>query len=211
MTGRILLIDNLDSFTFNLVDALERLGAEVTVLRNGIAAGEAMALAERQQALILLSPGPGGPQDAGCCLELAALARGRRPLLGICLGHQVLAAEAGGRVVRAPEPVHGKPARLEHDGSGAFAGLPDPLIVGRYHSLAVTGLPPRLRVNARCGSVVMACEDPQARQISLQFHPESILTPLGDRILANVLAISAAAPRRAEGPFDRSMYSEASA
>jgi anthranilate synthase component II len=192
MRRRILLIDNLDSFTFNLVDALERLGAEVTVLRNRIAAGEAMAIAERMEALILLSPGPGGPQDAGCCLELTALAKGVRPLLGICLGHQVIAAEAGGAVVRAPAPVHGKPARVEHNGSGAFAGLPSPLTVGRYHSLAVADLPPRLRVTARCGPVIMACEDPAARQIGLQFHPESILTPLGDRILANVLAMSGA-------------------
>ncbi len=113
------------------------------------------------------------------------------PLLGICLGHQVIAAEAGGDIGRAPEPVHGKAGRMEHDGSGVFAGLPSPMMVGRYHSLAATRLPPRLRVTASCGSVVMAVEDPIVRQIGLQFHPESILTPLGDRILANVLTMAA--------------------
>ena len=211
MSRRVLLIDNLDSFTFNLVDSLERLGAEVTVLRNAVAAGEAMELAERQDALILLSPGPGGPQDAGCCLELVGLAKGRRPLLGICLGHQVIAAEAGGEVLRAPAPVHGKPARLDHDGSGAFAGLPSPITAGRYHSLAVADLPSRLRVNARCGSVVMGFEDPEALQTGLQFHPESILTPLGDRMLANVLAAGAGLPPRQQGEPGRPMHDIAAA
>lgn len=187
MSRPVLLIDNLDSFTFNLVDAFERLGSAVHVLRNGVPAEQALARARADGALIVLSPGPGGPQDAGCCLPLVALARGRVPVLGICLGHQAIVADAGGDVVRAPEPVHGKAARLEHDGTGAFAGLPSPMTVARYHSLATVRVPARLRVTATSGGVVMAVSDPDALQTGLQFHPESILTPLGDRILANLL------------------------
>lgn len=188
MSRPVLLIDNLDSFTFNLVDAFERLGSEVRVLRNSVSAPEALARAAAADALLVLSPGPGGPADAGCCLELIALARGQAPLLGICLGHQAIVAEAGGEIVRAPEPVHGRAASIDHDGAGAFLGLPSPLPVARYHSLAAVRVPPRLRVTATGGGVVMAVHDPAARQIGLQFHPESILTPHGDRILANALA-----------------------
>jgi anthranilate synthase/aminodeoxychorismate synthase-like glutamine amidotransferase len=184
----VLLVDNLDSFSFNLVETFERLGCAVQVVRNAIAAGEAFAMAEAADALIVLSPGPGGPRDAGCCLELIALAKGRRPLLGVCLGHQVIVEEAGGSVGRAPEPVHGKSGLATHNGEGAFAGLPNPLKVGRYHSLAALQVPNRLRVDARCGDVVMAVSDPNALQIGLQFHPESILTPEGDRLLQNILS-----------------------
>ena len=188
MSRPVLLVDNLDSFSFNLVETFERLGCAVQVVRNAIAAGEAFAMAEAADALIVLSPGPGGPRDAGCCLELIALAKGRRPLLGVCLGHQVIVEEAGGSVGRAPEPVHGKSGLATHNGEGAFAGLPNPLKVGRYHSLAALQVPNRLRVDARCGDVVMAVSDPNALQIGLQFHPESILTPEGDRLLQNILS-----------------------
>lgn len=187
MSRPILFIDNLDSFSFNLVDAFERLGAAVRVLRNTVSAADAFALAEAQSALIVLSPGPGGPQEAGCCMELVGLARGRLPLLGICLGHQAIAAEAGGEIVRAAAPVHGKACPMTHIGSGAFDGLPSPIKVGRYHSLVATRLPPRLKVTARCGEEVMAIADEEAMQIGLQFHPESVLTRAGDRVLQNVL------------------------
>lgn len=186
MTRPVLLIDNLDSFSFNLVDAFERLGAKVQVLRNQVSAADAFALAEARDALIVLSPGPGRPQEAGCSMELVRLARGRRPLLGVCLGHQAIVAQGGGKIVRAPEPVHGKASRLDHDGTGAFEGLPDPIRVARYHSLVATLVPRRLRVTATCGPLVMAVHDPDALQTGLQFHPESILTPLGDQILANI-------------------------
>lgn len=188
MTRAVLLIDNLDSFSFNLVDAFERLGADVRVLRNTVSASEALDLALAQDALIVISPGPGEPHDAGCCIELVRLATGKVPLAGICLGHQAIVAEAGGIVSRAPEPVHGKAHAIDHDGSGPFVGLPSPLRVARYHSLAATAVPDRLRLIATCGDVVMAVQDPAARQVGLQFHPESILTPLGDRIIANLLA-----------------------
>lgn len=116
------------------------------------------------------------------------MAKGRIPLIGICLGHQAIVAEAGGLVERAPVPVHGKSCRLEHRGEGIFAGLPNPLIVGRYHSLVTRGVPERLRVDAISDGLVMAVRDPAERQIGLQFHPESILTPRGDRMIANLLA-----------------------
>jgi anthranilate synthase/aminodeoxychorismate synthase-like glutamine amidotransferase len=187
MSRPVLLVDNLDSFSFNLVETFERLGCAVQVVRNGIAAGEAFAMAEAADATIVLSPGPGGPRDAGCCLELIALAKGRRPLLGVCLGHQAIVEEAGGVVARAPEPVHGKSGLATHNGQGAFAGLPNPLKIGRYHSLAALQVPERLQVDARCGEVIMAVSDRSALQVGLQFHPESILTPNGDRLLRNLL------------------------
>jgi anthranilate synthase/aminodeoxychorismate synthase-like glutamine amidotransferase len=192
MSGRsILLIDNLDSFSFNLVEAFERLGRKVHVLRNSVDPAEAFTMAQENRALVVLSPGPGGPEDAGCCLDLIALALGRVPLLGVCLGHQAIVHQAGGAVTRAPEPVHGKACRLDHDGAGPFAGLDGPIHVGRYHSLCTRDVPARFRVHAAIDGMAMAISDAKALQTGLQFHPESILTSGGDRILAN---IAAAAP-----------------
>jgi anthranilate synthase/aminodeoxychorismate synthase-like glutamine amidotransferase len=192
MTSQILMIDNLDSFTFNLVEAFERLDCRVQVLRNSVRADEAFAIARGRQALIVLSPGPGGPDEAGCCLDLIALARGRAPLLGICLGHQAIVREGGGAVSRADEPVHGKSSPLHHDGEGAFRGLESPLPIGRYHSLCTRDLPARFRVHGEIEGMAMAISDQAALQTGLQFHPESILTPSGDAILANLLADAAA-------------------
>ena len=183
----VLFIDNFDSFTFNLVESFERLGCDIKVLRNTADPTAAFALACERRALIVLSPGPGTPRDAGCCLELIALAKDRVPLLGICLGHQAIVEEAGGDVVRAPEPVHGKASLLAHDGEGPLRGLESPLTIGRYHSLCTRGLPPRFRVHAEIDGMAMAISDPEARQTGLQFHPESILTLRGDAILRNVL------------------------
>ena len=188
MSRNVLMIDNHDSFTFNIVESLERLGATVRVARNEIAAGEALDEALRTDALILLSPGPGRPEDAGCCMELIASAKGKVPLLGVCLGHQAIVLEAGGAVERAPEPVHGKVSMLEHDGEGPFKGLDGPVRVGRYHSLCTPNPPPRFRVHARIDGMAMAISDPDARQVGLQFHPESVLTPVGQKLLANILA-----------------------
>jgi anthranilate synthase component 2 len=187
MSRNVLFIDNFDSFTFNLVEAFERLGCEIAVLRNTIGAGEALARARRVEALIVLSPGPGKPRDAGCCLELIALAKGEVPLLGICLGHQAIVEEAGGKVGRAPEPVHGKSSLLDHDGAGPMRGLDTPLSIGRYHSLCTRDLPARFRVHAQIDGMAMAISDAAAKQTGLQFHPESILTLRGDAILRNVL------------------------
>ncbi|QAY79803.1 anthranilate synthase component II [Sphingosinicella sp. BN140058] len=191
------MIDNLDSFTFNLVEAIERLGAKVRVLRNSVAAAEALAAAEQVGAHIILSPGPGRPEDAGCCLELIARARGRVPVLGVCLGHQAMVLEAGGEVCRAPAPVHGKTSLLVHDGQGPFAGLNGPVQIGRYHSLCTRNIPARFTVHAETEGMAMAISDPSALQTGLQFHPESILTPAGNRILANILLKPAAAQAQA--------------
>ena len=183
----VLLIDNLDSFSFNLVESFERLGCPVQVLRNTAGAAHAFDLAAGRDALIVLSPGPGRPESAGCCLELIALAKGRVPLLGVCLGHQAIVLEAGGKVVSAPEPVHGKASVLRHDGNGPFIGLTAPVRVGRYHSLCTRSPPPRFRLHAEIDGMAMAISDPAALQTGLQFHPESVLTRDGDRILANIL------------------------
>jgi anthranilate synthase/aminodeoxychorismate synthase-like glutamine amidotransferase len=189
MTRPVLLIDNLDSFTFNLVESLERIGAEVHVRRNSIAPADALTEAEAKGALLMISPGPGTPQGSGCCLELITLAKGRLPLLGICLGHQALVQEAGGTVTRAPEPVHGKSMLLDHDGAGPFAGLPSPVRVARYHSLCTRDLPARFTIHAQVEGMAMAFSDPHALQAGLQFHPESILTTHGDIMLRNLLAM----------------------
>lgn len=184
----VLLIDNRDSFTFNLAEAFERLGCAVRTLRNTVAAGEALAAARRARALIVLSPGPGAPREAGCCLALVALARAERmPLLGICLGHQAIVEEAGGAIGPAPAPVHGKATAIVHDGAGPMRGLESPLGVARYHSLCARDVPGRFTVHAALDGMAMALSDPGARQTGLQFHPESILTRHGDAILANVL------------------------
>lgn len=187
MTRNVLIVDNHDSFTFNIVEALERLGATVRTVRNEIAAQDAFDLAQQTNAIILLSPGPGRPEEAGCCLDLITLAKGKVPLFGVCLGHQALVLEAGGEVVRAPEAVHGMASLLDHDGKGPFAGVPSPIKIGRYHSLCTPAPPERFQVHATIDGMAMAISDREAKQVGLQFHPESILTPVGQRILANVL------------------------
>ncbi len=187
MSGQVLLIDNLDSFSFNLVESFERLGAQVKVLRNRVAAGDALALAREMRALIVISPGPGDPEDAGCALELIGLAKGTVPLLGVCLGHQAIVHQAGGEVSRANAPVHGKASFLDHDGAGPFAGLDGPVPIGRYHSLCTRKVPNRFRVHAEIDGMAMAISDYDALQVGLQFHPESLLTRGGDHMLRNVL------------------------
>jgi anthranilate synthase/aminodeoxychorismate synthase-like glutamine amidotransferase len=188
MRRHVLLIDNLDSFSFNLVEAFERLDAEVQVLRNSVPADEALGVAQRRNSLIVLSPGPGRPEEAGCLIELIGLAAHKVPVLGICLGHQAIIAQAGGGVSRAPEPVHGKSSLLVHDGKGPFAGLKEPIHVGRYHSLCTREVPDRFQVHASIEGMAMAISDPAAKQTGLQFHPESILTRGGDAILGNIVA-----------------------
>lgn len=187
MTFNVLMVDNHDSFTFNIVEALERLGARVRTVRNEIAARDAFDTAVQSNAIILVSPGPGRPEAAGCSMELISLAKGKVPLFGVCLGHQAMVLEAGGEVVRAPVAVHGKASLLDHDESGPFAGLPNPIKIGRYHSLCTPNPPSRFRVHAQIDQMAMAISDPEAKQVGVQFHPESVLTPIGQRIFANVL------------------------
>ncbi len=194
MSLNVLMVDNHDSFTFNIVEAVERLGATVRTVRNEIPASEAFEQARTSNAIILISPGPGRPEDAGCSMKLIALAKGKIPLFGVCLGHQAMVLEAGGEVVRAPAVVHGKSSLLEHDGAGPLAGLPNPIKVGRYHSLCTPNPPSRFHVHAAIDGMAMAISDVDARQVGVQFHPESVLTPIGQRMLANVLqGFSAAA------------------
>jgi anthranilate synthase/aminodeoxychorismate synthase-like glutamine amidotransferase len=180
---KVLVVDNYDSFTYNLVQHLGELGAEPEVLRNDVE-----ELLEREPDRVIVSPGPCAPDEAGLSMR-AVRSFGERgtPVLGVCLGHQALAQEFGGRVVRG-EPVHGKTAELHHDGRTIFAGLESPLVVGRYHSLVVAhALPGELEVSATAGDVVMALRHRELPLEGVQFHPESVLTPQGKSILANFL------------------------
>jgi anthranilate synthase/aminodeoxychorismate synthase-like glutamine amidotransferase len=193
MTRNVLMVDNHDSFTFNIVEALERFGANVRTVRNEIKAGDALEQARQANAMILISPGPGRPEDAGCSMALVRLAKGTVPLFGVCLGHQAMVLEAGGEVVRAPEPVHGKASLLNHDATGPLAGVPNPIKIGRYHSLCTPKPPARFHVHAAIDGMAMAISDKAAKQVGVQFHPESVLTPGGQQILANVLDLLSAA------------------
>ena len=196
----ILLIDNYDSFTFNLVHFLGDLGAVCDVRRNDtITPGEALAL--RPEAIVL-SPGPCTPSEAGICLDLIAAAAGQVPILGVCLGHQAIGQAYGGKVVRAPVPMHGKLSPIAHEGSDVFAGLPSPFEATRYHSLIVDAesLPAELAVTARTADgIIMGLRHRTLPVFGVQFHPESIASRHGHDILANFLAIArgANAPARA--------------
>jgi anthranilate synthase/aminodeoxychorismate synthase-like glutamine amidotransferase len=183
---RVLVIDNYDSFTYNLVQYLGELGAELEVVRNDRAdPGE---LLERAPDRVVVSPGPRTPEEAGISVEvMRRFPQAGVPALGVCLGHQALAQAFGGRVVRH-EPVHGKTTVIEHDGAAIFAGLESPLTVGRYHSLVVDPvLPHSLQRTAWGGDVVMGVRHRELPAEGVQFHPESVLTPAGKRMLANFL------------------------
>ena len=188
----ILLIDNYDSFTFNLVHVLGDLGATCVVRRNDSLTPQA-ALALRPEAIVL-SPGPCTPNEAGICLDLiAAAAAARLPLLGVCLGHQAIGQAFGGQVVRAPEPVHGKTSPMFHDGTGLFAGLPDPFTATRYHSLIVAqdGLPETLKViSTTPDDIIMGLRHRTAPVFGVQFHPESIASEHGHQLLGNFIGIA---------------------
>jgi anthranilate synthase component II len=190
--GVIFVVDNYDSFTFNLVQALGKLDRDVRVARNDRFDPEEVVSARPRA--IVLSPGPGRPEKAGRCLETIATAeRERIPLLGVCLGHQAIGAHHGARVDRAPEPRHGKSSRVSHDGTGLFAGMSRPFEAGRYHSLVVheETLPAELAVTARSeDGLVMALAHGSLPVFGVQFHPESVLTPEGEKLLANFLEIS---------------------
>jgi len=186
---RLVFIDNFDSFTWNLVDEFARRGAAVEVWRNTVTAAHALERARtRTPSLLVLSPGPGAPAQAGCCIELVRLAAAERvPLLGVCLGHQAMVEAFGGVVGPAGEVVHGKTSKVRHEGGPMFDGVPSPFPVGRYHSLAASVLPETLAPIAGTDRVVMAVAHRTAPQLGVQFHPESILTPDGGRIIENVM------------------------
>ncbi|EFV40886.1 anthranilate synthase, amidotransferase component [Hafnia paralvei ATCC 29927] len=184
----ILLLDNIDSFTYNLVDQLRSSGHRVVIYRNQIPAEVIInKLTEMENPVLMLSPGPGTPSEAGCMPELLNKLRGKLPIIGICLGHQAIVEAYGGHVGQAGEILHGKASLVEHDGEGMFSGLPSPLPVARYHSLVGSQIPAGLTVNASFNGMVMAVRHDDERVCGFQFHPESILTTQGARLLEQTL------------------------
>ena len=189
---RMLLIDNYDSFTYNLVQAFRALGANVDVHRN-----DKLSVAEAQASEpthLVISPGPGRPEDAGLSLDMIAAFADSIPVLGVCLGHQCIVQHFGGSIVRAGRLMHGKTSMAEHDDAGLFAGLPQPMLVGRYHSLCAEpeSVPADLVVTARTGrGEIMGVRHADKPIEGVQFHPESVLTPEGDDLMQNFLRMQA--------------------
>jgi len=197
----LLLIDNYDSFTYNLVHFLGELGAACEVVRNDkITAADAL---KKKPKAIVMSPGPCTPNEAGICLELIAANAGKIPLLGVCLGHQAIGQAYGGKVIRAPEPLHGKLSTVRHKGNGVFKGLPDRFQVTRYHSLIVErkSLPAELEITAETADgIIMGLQHKTHPVHGVQFHPESIATEQGHALLANFLSLAGLSPRRRNAP-----------
>lgn len=185
---RMLLIDNYDSFTYNLVQAFAALGADVIVHRNDmLSVDDALAI---EPTHLVISPGPGRPEDAGASLDMIAAFAGKVPILGVCLGHQCLVTHYGGEIVRAERLMHGKTSMARHDGKTIFAGLPQPLEVGRYHSLCAeqATLPDCLELTAETErGEIMGVRHRELAIEGVQFHPESVLTPDGDQLMNNFL------------------------
>ncbi len=202
----IVLIDNYDSFAHNLARYLVRLGEYVVVARNDRV--DVTAIRELQPDAIVISPGPRTPADAGCSLEIVRRLGGQVPMLGVCLGHQAIAAAFGGVIVRAPMPVHGQASWIHHDARGVFQGLPNPLQACRYHSLVVEGnsLPDELQVTAKTNDgIVMGIQHRQLPLVGLQFHPESVLTEQGYAILGNFLGLAGIKTRTPLPSFAKEM------
>ncbi len=185
---RMLLIDNYDSFTYNLVQAFAAHGADVMVYRNdAVSVEDALAL---EPTHLVISPGPGRPEDAGVSLEMVAAFAGAVPVLGVCLGHQCIVQQQGGSIVRAERLMHGKTSHIEHDGKTLFAGITNPFEVGRYHSLCAENesLPESLSISASTtNGVIMGVRHTSLPIEGVQFHPESVLTPEGDRLMTNFM------------------------
>ncbi len=188
---RMLLIDNYDSFTYNLLQAFAAQGADVMVYRNdAITTAEALALAPTH---LVISPGPGRPEDAGVSLAMIAAFADHVPVPGVCLGHQCLVHHFGGAIVRAERLMHGKTSMVDHDGKSIYAGLPQPFEVGRYHSLCaeIESLPDELELTAQTKrEEVMGVRHRELPLEGVQFHPESVLTPEGDRLMANFMRMT---------------------
>ncbi len=186
MTVRLLMLDNYDSFTYNLVHLFEQLGAEVVTFRNdALTPDEAEALAPDR---LVVSPGPGRPEDAGVSVEVIRRLGPRVPTLGVCLGHQAIVEAFGGEVGAARALLHGKSSRITHDGKGVYRGLPDEIEAGRYHSLAAVRVPDELEVTSRTADgEVMGVRHREHPVEGVQFHPESVLTPLGPQLAENFL------------------------
>jgi anthranilate synthase component 2 len=186
----VLFIDNFDSFTYNLVDDFSKRGCHATVYRADTALEELKAVADRLKPdLLVISPGPGNPKSAGVSMAAVGYFKDRLPVFGVCLGLQVMVEYFGGTVGHAPLPMHGKPSQITHNGQGIFAGIENPMQAGRYHSLVATRVPECLEVIAEFEGLVMAVQHKEYPVFGVQFHPESILTPAGGRIIENVLAM----------------------
>jgi len=186
----ILLLDNYDSFTYNLAQYLGELGCQVEVHRNDRISVE--QIAQRKPERIVISPGPCTPQEAGICVELIRKLAGKIPILGVCLGHQAIGAAFGGKIIRAPKLFHGKTSQIRHDGSGVFRGLPNPFTATRYHSLIVErkSLPRELQVTAETeDNIIMGMQHREYPLMGVQFHPESVLTESGKQLLKNFLSL----------------------
>ena len=200
----LILIDNYDSFTYNLVHFLGELGAACEVIRNDkISAADVI---KKKPKAIVLSPGPCTPNEAGICLDLIAKAGGKIPLLGVCLGHQAIGQVYGGKVIRAPEPLHGKLSTIRHTNKGVFKGLPERFQVTRYHSLIVErkSLPSELEVTAETSDgIIMGLQHKEHAVHGVQFHPESIASEHGHALLANFLTLAGVSPRRRNAPAPR--------
>ncbi|MFT4926110.1 MAG: anthranilate synthase component 2 [Phenylobacterium sp.] len=186
---KIYLLDNFDSFTYNLVDEFKQLGFEVIIYRNNVAADYIYNKIEQenQPVVVVLSPGPGNPQSAGCLLELVNLCKGNYPLFGICLGHQAIVESFGGEIGLSPETVHGKLSAIDHKQHPIFAGFPQRINVARYHSLQATEVPAALTVIANYQGIPMAVINEQDKVLGFQFHPESILTTQGSHLIKQSL------------------------
>ena len=200
----LILIDNYDSFTYNLVHFLGELGAACEVIRNDKISAEEVI--EKKPKAIVLSPGPCTPNEAGVCLDLIAKAGGKVPLLGVCLGHQAIGQVYGGKVIRAPEPLHGKLSTIRHTGKGIFKGLPERFEVTRYHSLIVErrSLPADLEVTAETSDgLIMGLQHKTHPVHGVQFHPESIASQQGHALLANFLQLAGLSPKRRNAPAAR--------
>lgn len=186
----ILLLDNYDSFTYNLAQYLGELGCQVEVHRNDRISVE--QIAQRKPERIVISPGPCTPQEAGISVELVQKLAGKIPILGVCLGHQAIGAAFGGKIIRAPKLFHGKTSQIRHDGSGVFRGLPNPFTATRYHSLIVErkSLPAELQVTAETDEdIIMGMQHRNYPLMGVQFHPESVLTDAGKQLLKNFLSL----------------------
>ncbi len=188
---KVFFIDNFDSFTYNLVDDFAKRRCETRVYRADTSIEELQTVvAQFSPDLLVISPGPGNPDTAGVSLEAVGSFQNKLPIFGVCLGHQVIVQYFGGKIGHAPEPMHGKPSRISHNGKGLFQGVENPLQAGRYHSLAVHRLPDCLEQTAEFEGIVMAVQHRELPIFGVQFHPESILTPAGGKIIQNVLQIA---------------------
>lgn len=186
-TISVFLVDNFDSFTYNLVDELRGMGLELLIYRNSVAADTIFAKmtekAKTNKVLLMLSPGPGTPKEAGCVHDLISRVRGQFPVLGICLGHQAIVEHFGGKIIRAETVMHGKSSLITHDKNGIFEDLPHPLPVARYHSLMGSEMPDELDVIAKIDQIPMSVYHKKDKMLGFQFHPESILTSHGSQLL----------------------------